>query len=234
MSPIIDASLAFPTVIFSLFLVVVLLYWVLVVLGTVDMDMFDFDFDGDFGGDLGGDLGADLGDAGADLDGDVDADGDAHGHGTFADILARLDLTEIPLTVSLSLFFLLAWLVCVSAVQVFGAPVTALGIGAALAAGAMVISLLATSRVAVVLKPLFRTFYAPKHKSLLGKTCRITTLKVTDSYGQAEVADGGAGLLIQVRSSNAEELERGSEALIFDYDAENEIFSVKPLSKAAV
>ena len=62
--------------------------------------------------------------------------------------------------------------------------------------------------------------------------CRITTLEVTDSYGQAEVADGGAGLLIQVRSSNAAELGQGTEALIFDYDAEMEVFSVKPMGNA--
>ena len=46
---------------------------------------------------------------------------------------------------------------------------------------------------------------------------------------QSEIADGGAGLLIQVRSSNAAELRKRSRALIFDYDRDREVFHVKPL-----
>lgn len=219
MESIIGASLVFPTVLYSLLLSVVLVYWLFVMLGALDMDVFDVD------ADMGGDFDADV-------DADVDADADGHSHGTFADLLARLDLTEIPLTVSVSLFTLLSWLLCVVAIQLIGPVATTLIAGTSLAIGAAVIALLATSRFALLLKPMFRTHYAPRRSSLIGQTCRITTLSVTDKHGQAEVGDGGAGLVIQVRSSHSSELNQGSEALIFNYDAKTEIFSVKPLSHA--
>ena len=44
-------------------------------------------------------------------------------------------------------------------------------------------------------------------------------LRVDDHYGQAEVDDGAAGLIIQVRSASASQLVRDTEALIYDYDA---------------
>lgn len=214
MAELIQICLAFPAVVFSLLLGLVLIYWACVMVGALDIDVFDLDLDAE---GLGGDL-------------DVDVDGDAgEGHGVFADILARLDLTEIPLTVSLSLFTLLAWFVTLVAVQLLGSLATALVPGATIACGAAIVALAATSRSARLLRPLFRTHHAPSNRSLVGNVCQITTLRVDESYGQAEVEDGGAGLLIQVRSQTAEALRRGSRALIYDYDAERGVFHVKPL-----
>lgn len=211
MAEFLQACLVFPTVIFSLLLSLTLLYWLSVCLGALDIDLFDIDTD------LGG----------ADPEFDVDTDTDTHG--LFADLLARLDLTEIPLTVSLSLFSLLGWLISFVAVDLLGGVATTLVLGAALWVGASAISLLLTSRVAQLLKPAFRTHYAPSNRGFVGKVCEITTLKVDERYGQAQLDDGGAGLLIQVRSSDAAQLTRGSSALIFDYDTEQQIFHVKPL-----
>lgn len=226
MDSIIAASLVFPTVLYSLLLSVVLVYWVFVLLGALDMDVFDFDVDGDVGVDLDADVDVDV-------DVDADADVDADGHATFADWLARLDLTEIPLTVSISLFTLLSWFLCVVSIQLIGALATTLIAGTSLAIGAAAVALFATSRFAVLLKPMFRTHPAPRHRSLIGQTCVITTLSVSERHGQAEVSDGGAGLLIQVRGLESDRLAKGDEALIYDYDAENEIFSVKPLTTHA-
>jgi len=226
-----QACLAFPTVVFSLFLGVALIYWLFVFAGALDLEMLDL------GGDAGGEL-----DLGGDVEMDVDADADASGdggdadgasRGVFADLLYRLDLTEVPLTVSLSLFLLLAWTLCFVAVQTIGPIATTLVWGASVGTASALVSLALTSRFALLLRPMFRTHYAPLRRSLVGQVCEITTLRVDDRYGQAEVADGGAGLLIQVRSSNAERLGRGSRALIFDYDSSREIFQVKPLDDAA-
>ena len=217
MGDFLAACLSFPTVVFSLFLCLALLYWLCVLAGALDLDVFDLDVD----------AGADLG-----VDGDVDVEaGDSHG--VFADILQRFDLTEIPLTVSASLFLLTAWLTSFTLVELGGAWTTAFVWGSVVAVASATASLFVTSRLARVLKPLFRTHVAPRRSSLIGQVCEITTLRVDDDYGQAEVQDGGAGLLIQVRSSNADQLSRGSAALIFDYDADREVFHVKPMEAAA-
>jgi hypothetical protein len=208
-----QACLAFPTVAFSLLLGLVLVYWLFVMVGALDIDMFDID---------------------ADLDADVDADleGDAEG-GVFADILSRLDLTDIPLTVSTSLFAFFGWLSSYVAVELMGEVATGLVLGATLFCAAAIFSLLITSRFGRLLKPMFRTQPAPSRRSLIGRICEITTLQVDDSYGQAEIHDGAAGLLIQVRSSDAGRLQRGSRALVFGYDADNEVFQIKPLEEGS-
>jgi len=216
-----QACLAFPTVVFSLLLGVVLIYWLFVFLGALDLEMLDLGADTELDLDCELDASADAGDA------------DASPRSVFADWLNRLDLTEVPLTVSLSLFLLLAWTLCFVAVETIGPAATTLVWGASLATVSTLVSLVLTSRFALLLKPMFRTHYAPLRRSLVGQVCEITTLGVDDGYGQAEVRDGGAGLLIQVRSSNAERLARGSRALIFNYDATREIFQVKPLDDAS-
>lgn len=203
-----QACLQFPVVVFSLLLGLVLIYWGAVLIGAVDLDAIDIGID-------------------TDLDVDVDVDGAEAG--VFADILTRLDLTDVPLTVSLSIFTLLAWLLSFVSVQTVGPDATGLVPGSVVAVVASAIAVFITSRFGQVLKPMFRTHYAPSRRSFIGQVCEVTTLHVDDKYGQAEVEDGGAGLIIQVRSSSAEQLGKGSEALIYEYDAENEIFHVKPM-----
>jgi hypothetical protein len=114
-----------------------------------------------------------------------------------------------------------------------GEVATGLVLGATLFCAAAIFSLLITSRFGRLLKPMFRTQPAPSRRSLIGRICEITTLQVDDSYGQAEIHDGAAGLLIQVRSSDAGRLQRGSRALVFGYDADNEVFQIKPLEEGS-
>jgi len=214
MTEFINAALQYPTAIFSVLLVAVLIYWTFVILGAVDIDMLDFDFD------LGGDI---------DLDVDVDADVSHGKGGYFVDFLVKLNLAEVPFTVALSLIVLCSWLLCFIAVDWLGPIASSLLVATGVALGSFALSLGVTRQLIIPLKPLFTQPPAPEKRSLVGQTCFITTLRVDDKYGQAEVDDHAAGLIIQVRSESASQLKRGSEALIYDYDAQADVFHVKPL-----
>lgn len=206
MTELLDAILVFPTVIFTILLGVAAAYWLFVMLGAVDVDVLDGDFD--------------AGDA-ADLDGDGDPDG-------FVGVLHAVGLGGVPLALVLSLLILASWVFCLVAMQVVG------GRSGWLAAGAAVLSVgLAIPVTALAVRPLRRFFVthpALQNKALVGKVCTVTTLNVTDRYGQAEVEDGGAGLLIQVRYAGPSRLARGDKALIFDY--KDEVFHVAPVGEA--
>ena len=54
-----------------------------------------------------------------------------------------------------------------------------------------------------------------------------STLRVTSSFGQAEV--DGSSLLVQVRAEEPNALTRQSRALIYEYDAAREAFLVSPI-----
>lgn len=246
MSEFLNAILAFPTVLFTIPLGVVIAYWLFVILGALDINLLgDADLDGHGHTDLdvGGHGHTDLevsghGHADAHLDGHGDAHGADHGDadagdadaehpGGFAGLIQALGLGGVPVTVMLSLLILASWGFCLGALEVFGyggwksvaAPVASLG--------------LAVPVTGFLIRPLRRFFLslaAPRHRDLLGKICTITTLRVDERYGQAEIEDGGAGLIVQVRSTDPGRLNRGDRALIFDY--KDEVFYVEPVNQA--
>ena len=94
MDDFLRTALSFPTVVFTTALGVVLVYWVVVVLGAIDIDVFGVDVDLELEGDVGAEG----------LDGDLDAEG-ASG---LASLLAALRLKHAPLTVTLSVIILVS------------------------------------------------------------------------------------------------------------------------------
>ncbi|GMV42509.1 MAG: hypothetical protein AMXMBFR64_42250 [Myxococcales bacterium] len=255
MTEFLAAILAFPTVVFTILLGVVVIYWGFVVLGALDMDFLDVHLDGADGA-LDGAAEAALGgvdgaahaaghgslDALDGVDGlDGAADGAAeglheaagHGHEGVASLFSALGLRGVPLTVSLSFVVLLAWLSSVVVMEALGGLGDSALMRLIVGAGVTIASLgvgLAGARLAI--KPLRRFFVThagPESRSLIGEVCVISTSRVDDHFGQAEVADGGAGLLVQVRSADkAKQLGRGERALIIDYDPAHGIFHVVP------
>lgn len=195
MSDFFTAILAFPTVLFTIPLGVVLLYWLLVLLGGLDLDLFD---DGD-GGDPGGTL---------DL----------------------LGLGGVPATFALSVLVFVSWALCLLGTELLELRDVHPGVGTGVVALSVALSL---PLAALVVKPLRRFFEldrAVEHGSLVGKVCTVKTLRVDERYGQAEIADGGAGLLVQVRAQPDLGLKQGDRAIVYEY--RDELFWIAPLDRA--
>jgi hypothetical protein len=220
MIELLQATFAFPTVIFTFLLGLVVAYWALVIAGALDLDVLD-----------GADGATDALDTASDAFTTTEADGtDGFLGGPLPVIITELGLRGVPLTVWLSIFVLISWAVTLLGMRFVGGAASALlgpFVGGALvtAAGLAV----AAAGTAAITRPMRRAFVAPtarSHRSLVGKVCTVTTLRVDGGFGQAEVEDGGAGLLVQVRCDDANDLTRGSQALIFDYDPDEGIFHV--------
>jgi hypothetical protein len=229
------AILAFPTVVFTILLGVVIAYWLFVLLGALDINVLghghghDLHVDGHGHGHFDGHGYDGHGHDGHGHDGqDGHGDHDAEETGGLAGLIHTFGLSGVPVTLMLSLLILASWAFCLGAVQLLGGG----GRSWADVATPLLSFVLALPVTAGLIRPL-RRFYttlpAPRHRDLLGKVCTITTLRVDERYGQAEVADGGAGLIVQVRSTGSG-LSRGDRALIFDY--KNEVFHVAPVDEA--
>ena len=80
-------------------------------------------------------------------------------------------------------------------------------------------SVLVTARLIRPLRGLFVTHQARDNAGLVGSNCRITSLRVDERHGQAEVAQRGASLLIQVWADTPNQLTKGDAAVILEYDA---------------
>lgn len=210
---LIQASLQFPTVVFTIGLGIALVYWVFVLLGALDIDLF---------GDAGG-AGKGLGDALTAGKGGAQADGDGDGL-----------IGTVPVTISLSVLLLAGW--CGSLLTMhYAAPSLAPTFGKWLPALVLPATLIAAILVtSIAVRPLRKVFHVAEGKSrrdYIGHTCTIITGRVDHDFGQADLEDGGTVLRIAVRMDASErKLGRGDRALIIDYDNAREAYVVESVA----
>ncbi|TDC81721.1 hypothetical protein [Actinomadura sp. 7K507] len=211
-----SVAFGFPTALFSFSLLVVVVYWALVLVGGLGIDL------------LGGGADADTGAGAATEDGDAE---DGPGAGP----LAFLGLGGVPATVVISLLIAFAWFVSLAGAALLD--------GAVLRTFVLVAALIAAwagTRLTVL--PLRRAFRHPAAASLrdfVGLPCVIRTGRVGPDFGQAEVtAPDGSSAIVQVRQpamdvavageAEGTRLTAGSTALIFDFDPAGQFFWVMP------
>lgn len=199
MNELVQSSLQFPTVVFTIALGIVLVYWLFVLLGALHINL--------------------LGDPHFDTDIDVDGDiGD--GHHDF------LGLDSVPLTISISFITLIGWVGSLLGNQYL---VGESGFGKALLLPVvLLIALLATSQLVRPLRPVFAVKEGKTHESYVGHLCTVTTNSVDDAFGFANIEDGGSIVQIAVRCDKPGRLVRGDKALIIEFDPARRTFVVEP------
>lgn len=221
MSEFFHIILSFPTVLFTVPLGLMVLYWLLVILGGIDVDFFDSV------------LGLDVAEIGEVVEGADTAEAvEAHAGG-FASLLQLLGLAGVPFTIPLSFLVLFGWILTYFGTVHLGSLAPDDGwlatvLGLVVATLAFGLSLFATAQLVQPLRPVFQTHLAPQRRAFVGTVATIRTQTVNAEFGQAEIDDGGAGLLVDVRCLDENTLTRGSSVLIYDYDAAREVYLVTP------
>ncbi|MBQ0215187.1 DUF1449 family protein [Proteus vulgaris] len=194
-------SLAFPSIIFSALLIIISFYWLCAAFGLLDIDLFNID---------------------SELD--VDATG-------FAGWLTKLGLAGIPVTIIVTFFTLIGWFISyftnywiISAIETnfihYLVGFVAL----------IIISFISLNLTAVCLKPIRKKLMSRnKPKSvhqLIGKLAIVRSANVAENKGEAVLEDGGAGLILQVRAPEQENIKRGDNVIIISYDASTHSYQV--------
>ncbi len=230
-----EQAFTMPTTVFSILLVLVVLYWLVTMLTGMD-----------WVGDLADGVG---GAADGVLEGVVEsaADGLVEGAEAASDVdfeagrgpsesrgwLRLLGLGELPSTLILSLLVVFGWVFSLggSALATKMAWLTAGGVGAVVltAATALALSIAATMVAVTPLRRFMRFVPATERRQLVAKHARVTTLRVDQEFGQAEVVNlSGAPILIQARSLDPiNTIGRGDVVQIVGYDREREVFWVE-------
>lgn len=250
MSTFLDSILAFPTVFFTILLGVTLTYWLFVILGAVGIDVLDGDVDLTAGAKAasgvleggakaaGGLLEGGAKAAGGALDGHGHAHGHGHGDGHDADgdgsgLFSALGFAGIPVTISGSFVIFSSWtLSFLSRDTVFnllGSMLPSLVLSSGLFLLSLVVGTLLSSVALRPLRPVFIAKKAPGRQDLMGRVCTINSGTVTDTFGHATFEDGGAGLILNVFCSKANQFKRGDQALILGYDPAREVYEVEPV-----
>lgn len=195
MTEFLQTALTFPTLVYSILLAFCVVYWLLAATGLVDIDALD--------GLLGGD--ADGGDA-----------------SDSAGILAKLGLGGVPIMLVLAVLSFFGWLtsyfVQLLLLQHLPAPLRLLG-GIATLVGALVPGVFVTSLLLRPVRMLIVKLRPPVPPSLLGRVGTVISPEVDAGQGRAEFADGGAGLILQVRVAPPASFLRGDRVVLLEHDA---------------
>lgn len=164
---------------------------------------------------------------------DIDMIGDAGNY------LESAGLGGIPFTLVMSMLLLIAWVL-----SVLGTGYIVLAINMPLwqwlsaVAVFFASSLLAIQLTVWFMRPLQQLFAAGEQHleptCLIGKQCIITTMTVTERFGQGLYDDRGAGLILQIRAEEPNQLQRGQQALIISYDPEQQLYQIAPEAAATL
>jgi hypothetical protein len=256
MTPFLESILAFPTVFFTILLGVTLTYWLFVILGAVGIDVLDGDVDlsagakaasGAFEGGAkaaGGLLEGGAKAAGGVLEGGAKAAGgmggaDSHaghdhgveGHGT--GLFAALGFAGIPVTISFSFVVFASWTLSFlsrnAVFELLGAIVPSVVLSGGIFLLSLILGTLVSALAVRPLHPIFIAKKAPGRQELMGRVCIINSGSVSGNFGHATFADGGAGLILNVFCSKANQLKRGDQALILGYDPARDVYEVEPV-----
>jgi len=188
----------------TILFMLVMLYWVMVIFGTVGLEMFDFDIDLDPDGvDIGG------------------------GGGFLHGLLQFFHLGEVPVTIFGSIFAVLYWAGTILGNHYFNSE-WSIAIGGLVFVSCFVASLLATKLIIMPVAPMFRrsSEVDEDYKRLVGQLAVVSTGEVTDAFGEVAIQQDGPPLVLNARCHGAR-LPKGEVVELVSYDQHNNIWLVK-------
>lgn len=211
MDPFYQNISSFPTVFFTFFLLLVVLYWLVAVLGLIEIDVLDFDI--------------------PDMDGaDINADTGLDNANVLAGLMMRFGLYGVPVTIILSFIALFGWFICYYAVHfllgMLPDGLLSFLAGIPVLVGSLYVSVMMTAQLIKPLRPLFKKASQQTIKRVLGQAAVVRSSRVDNHFGEAILQDGGAGLLLKVRTIGDATFSKGDRVVLLEYDKEKNTYRV--------
>ncbi len=201
----------YPTIVFTGLVMFVTLYWVVSLLGLADMDSVDL-------GDLV-----------------VDADvSNLSSTGFFTGLMLKFGLYGVPLIIILSLISLIGWLLSYLYTSFLHQNIDSGIFYYVFGTGALVFVLVISMWLTgLIISPIRKNIAKiPKRNasSNIGKIAVVRTLSVTDKHGEAVLNDGGAGLILKIRSDMSDnQLKQGDKVVLVAYLDDVNTYRVTPV-----
>lgn len=230
----------FPTIL----LLVILLYWLFVILGAIDLNFFDVEVDADADVDVDVDMDVEMDvdadldanvDVDADLDADVDADMDADtevsAEGALVSmnsVLTFFNLGKVPFMLLLSFFILPLWIISILTNHFLGNE------SALLALVLLIPNIIVSLIVAKILTTPFAAIYTRMAKNsdesfkYAGKMCTVLMPTNDKKMGQAEIQYKDSTYRINVLTKEGTTLEKGDSALVINHIKDKNCYLVEP------
>ncbi|WP_323814227.1 DUF1449 domain-containing protein [Cellvibrio sp. NN19] len=201
---------SFPTVFFTFWLGLALLYWLFASFGLVDIELLDVD--------------------GPDLDGQLHSHAEHTFAETFSGILLRLGLNGVPVTIVITLIALVGWFTCyyLSYFESFllGYNWLRYLAGIPILIFSFYVGVLMTAQIIKPLRKLFTKADQHIEKKILGQVAVVRSSRVDAQFGEVNFDDGGAGLILFARSFGDKVFVRGDRVILLEYVPEQHHYRV--------
>ena len=199
-----QTATSFPTLIYTILIMICMGFWLIGLLGFGGFDTIDIDteFDSDTGTPEG-----------------------------LAGFLLRYNLNHVPFTIILTFFALFGWILSFLLVVYLRRFVPIAGIefifNIATFFVSAYISLLLTAQAIRPIRKLFITLNVDEKIHILGQSAIIRSSHANHKSGEALLNDGGAGILLNVRTSSEHEIfNKGDEVVIIEELNENNLYRI--------
>ncbi len=203
MNPFYQNIGSFPTVFFTFFLGLACLFWLVAVLGLIDIDILDVE---------------------------PEPDANHSSPDALAALLLKFGLQGVPVTVVISLIALFGWLISYYLVHFIGPllPGTLINFIASLAIllGALWSAIFITALVIKPIRPFFKQVSQNTEKRTLGQVAVVRSSVVDERSGEAVLDDGGAGLILQVLPYHDASFTRGDRVVLLQYVQKSNLYKV--------
>ncbi len=213
--------ISFPTSVPTVFLVILLIYWLFSMIGFIDMGE-NLEMDGAEGFE------ADSGQLH-----DLHADSDSVDIHSLAGYFVAMGLGGVPFSIAASLLVFFTWLTTALLHQyvlvLVPGDLLKLVAGTAVLLVSALLAIPISARLIRPLRPLFVKHHAHSNSSLVGLSCRILTQNVDEKFGRAEVRDSGVTMNIRVWARSPNALTRDSLAVVLSYDDASQQYEVQAL-----
>ena len=195
MTDFLNNAFAFPTLFYTGLLILTVLYWLVSSLGLADLDIAD----------------------GAEFESPDIAETSGW--------LNKFKLDGIPLTISISFVIFFSWVICFIVVHYYQDQISnnlvEIFVGFWIIILAPFVSAPIVGTLLTPLKPFFRKLRdsaeGRKADSLIGHLAVVRTNKITMDFGDAEIDDEGANLILKVRAEEPNDFKRGDNVIITEY-----------------
>ena len=198
----------FPGVVPTFVIGVMLAFWLLAILGMLDFETFGPDW-------LGG--------------GDLELDTDAEGN-SIPDVLVALGLDRLPFSIVISAIAFFWWLFTMFAHQWLSGwiPLPWWLSGGLILIFTGLLAIPVAARSLRPLRPVFAVHSGTTSVDLVGRRCKVLTLRVDEKFGQIRVElPQGTTFTLKAWARTPNDLGKGSAALVLSYDEDSDRYEVE-------
>ncbi len=200
MKELLEFALSGVNILPTILLIFVVIYWLIVVIGVVDVDTIDVDVESDVELDVGG----------------------------LASVLAFFNLDQLPLMIFLTFYAIPLWVTTLIGNDLLG--FSSMAAGMIVFVPSMVVCLFIAKFLTIPFALFYRKIKTETEavEHIVGQVC-VAKLPITaNRKSQAEIKVNGTSVLIYVKTREDFTVNKGETALVIDYDQSSNIYFVEP------